>query len=102
MMSDPFIPFYLSLMTAWCSLSWSVMCVSMQNRECDVDLDKLRLSTDPAFRTRLPFTLRKHAYSIILKILPPKNETFQEKKKSVFHISAQSTDCEYSYSMRRF
>ena len=53
-------------------------------RECDVDLDKLRLSTDPAFRTRLPFTLRKHAYSIILKILPPKNETFQ--KKNLFFI----------------
>ena len=40
-------------------------------------------------------TLRKHAYSNILKISPPKNENFQIKK-SVFHISAQNIDCGYS------
>ena len=27
-----------------------------------------------------PYTLRKHAYSNALKILPPKNENFQMKK----------------------
>ena len=43
------------------------------------------------------FTLRKHAYSNILKILQPKTENFQLKKKSViFHISAQNIVCAYS------
>ena len=42
-------------------------------------------------------SLRKHAYSNILKILPPKNENFLIKKKSdIFHISAQNIDCGYS------
>ena len=37
--------------------------------------------------------LRKHAYSNILKILQPKKENFQIKKKSdFFHISAQNKD----------
>ena len=40
--------------------------------------------------------LRKHAYSNILKILPPKNENFLIKNSSGFHISAQSIDCGYS------
>ena len=40
-------------------------------------------------------SLRKHAYSNILKILPPKNENFQIKH-SKFHISAQNIDCGYS------
>ena len=33
--------------------------------------------------------LRKHAYSNILKILPPKNENFQIKNSDIFLISAQ-------------
>ena len=41
-------------------------------------------------------TLRKHAYSNILKILPPKNENFQEKNSNIFNISAQNIDCGYS------
>ena len=41
-------------------------------------------------------TLRKHAYSNILKILPPKNENFQIKSPDIFHISAQNIDCGYS------
>ena len=41
-------------------------------------------------------TLRKHAYSNILKILPPKNENFQMKNSDIFHISAQNIDCGYS------
>ena len=41
-------------------------------------------------------TLRKHAYSNILKILPPKNEIFQMKNSDIFHISAQNIDCGYS------
>ena len=38
----------------------------------------------------------KHAYSNILKILPPKNENFQMKNSDIFHISAQNIDCGYS------
>ena len=41
-------------------------------------------------------SLRKHAYSNILKILPPKNENFQIKNSEIFHISAQNIDCWYS------
>ena len=41
-------------------------------------------------------SLRKHAYSNILKILPPKNENFQIKKSIFFYISAQNIDCGYS------
>ena len=43
----------------------------------------------------LIFLLRKHAYSNILKILPPKNENFQIKNSDIFHISAQNIDCGY-------
>ena len=42
-------------------------------------------------------TLRKHAYSDILKILPTKNENFQIKRSDIFHISAQNID--YGYSL---
>ena len=51
-------------------------------------------------------TLRKHAYSNIQKISPPKTETFQiiikkktkkKKKNDIFHISAQNIDCGYLY-----
>ena len=41
-------------------------------------------------------TLRKHAYSNILIILPPKNVNFQIKNSDIFHISAQNIDCRYS------
>ena len=40
--------------------------------------------------------LRKHAYSNVLKILPPKNENFQIKNSDIFHISSQNMDCVYS------
>ena len=40
--------------------------------------------------------LRKHTYSNILKILPPKNENFQIKNSDIFHISAQNKDCGYN------
>ena len=40
--------------------------------------------------------LRKHAYSNILRILPPKNENFQMKNSDIFLISAQNIDCGYS------
>ena len=41
--------------------------------------------------------LRKHAYSNILQIFPPKNENIQIKKSDIFHISAQNID--YGYSL---
>ena len=31
--------------------------------------------------------LQKHAYSFILKILPPKHENFKIKDSDIFHIS---------------
>ena len=44
--------------------------------------------------THVKVALRKHAYSNMLKILPPKIETFQIKKNSdIFHISDQNIDC---------
>ena len=36
--------------------------------------------------------LRKHDYSNILKILPPKNENFQIKHSVIFHISAKNIE----------
>ena len=41
-------------------------------------------------------SLRKHAYSNILKLLPPKNEKKSDKNSDIFHISAQNIDCGYS------
>ena len=42
-------------------------------------------------------TLRKQAYSNILKILPPKKkEKFQIKKSDIRQIFAQNIDCGYS------
>ena len=43
--------------------------------------------------------LRKHAYSNIKKISPPKTENFQMKNSDIFHISAQNIDCEYSLEL---
>ena len=41
-------------------------------------------------------SLRKHAYSNIQKISPPKTENFQIKNIDIFHISARNRDCGYS------
>ena len=46
-------------------------------------------------------TLRKHAYSNVLKTLPPKKENFQIKNSDIFHISAQNIDCGYSLELPR-
>ena len=43
----------------------------------------------------LPSTLRKHAYSNILKISPPKTKSFP-KNSDIFHTSAQNIGCGYS------
>ena len=41
-------------------------------------------------------SLRKHAYSNILKILPSVSENVQIKGSDIFHISAQNINCGYS------
>ena len=43
--------------------------------------------------------LRKHSYSNILKILPPKNEKNSDKKSYSFHIFAQNIDRGYSLEL---
>ena len=45
----------------------------------------------------MSLSLRKHAYSNILKILPPKSEKIQIKDSDIFHISAQNIDCGTRY-----
>ena len=42
------------------------------------------------------WSLRKHAYSNILKVLQPKKENLQIKNSDIFHISAQNIDCGHS------
>ena len=44
----------------------------------------------------LVLSLRKHAYSNILKISPPKTESFSDKNSDIFRISAQNIECGYS------
>ena len=49
------------------------------------------------FEMAILSSLRKHAYSNVLKILQPNNENFQIKISDIFfHISAQNIDCGYS------
>ena len=57
---------------------------------------KQNIYVDTLLNYYVCFVLRKHAYSNILKILPPKNENFQIKNSDIFHISAQNIDCGYS------
>ena len=40
--------------------------------------------------------LRKHAYSNIVRILPPKKRKLSDEKFGYFHIPAQYIDCGYS------
>ena len=42
---------------------------------------------------KFPYTLRKHAYSNILKILPSKNENFQIKISDILNNPAQNINC---------
>ena len=44
---------------------------------------------------RMHIALRKHAYSNILNISPPKTESIQIKNSDNFQISAQNIDCGY-------
>ena len=54
------------------------------------------MTTSTTYIKVYSLTLRKHAYSNILKILPPKNEQFQIKNSYISHTSAQNIDCGYS------
>ena len=45
--------------------------------------------------------LRKHAYSNILKISPPKTESFQIKNSDIFSFFAQNIGCGYSLESPR-
>ena len=56
----------------------------------------LDLSEDETQKRDRISPLRKHAYSNILKILPPETEKFQIFFfVDIFHISAQNIDCGY-------
>ena len=59
---------------------------------------------DLRFSSSWSNTLRKHAYSNILKILQPKIGKFSDKNSDIFHISAQNIDCRLSLEppRRRF
>ena len=51
----------------------------------------------PLHEKRCPrVTLRKHAFSKVLKILPPKNEKVQTKESDTFYSSAESITGRYS------
>ena len=41
-------------------------------------------------------SLRKHAYSNIQEISPPKTDKISDKNSNIFHISAQNIACGYS------
>ena len=47
------------------------------------------------------YTLQKHAFANILKILQPREENFQIKNSDIFHISAQNIDRGYSLEQPR-
>ena len=47
-------------------------------------------------------SLRKHSYSNVLIISPPKNGSFQINNSDIFQISAQNIDCGYSLEPPRW
>ena len=61
-------------------------------RQADRQTDR---QTDRQSTTIINIPLRKHAYSNILNILPPKNENFRIKSSDIFRISAQKHKLEY-------
>ena len=87
----------------WGSLmrpNWSKL-VSIAQNTCYLAV----FSFASAFICSQESSLQKHAYSNIWRILPPKNEKFQMKNSSSFHVSAKNIDCrqgdsnEYPQSM---
>ena len=68
------------------SLPWFLRCI------VKIVLHDSGLSWITSFIIFEDTSLRKHAYSNILKILPPKNENFQIKNSDIFHVSVQNID----------
>ena len=77
---------------------WQVLHTPTELRVIDM-FRKIHFSCpDPWVKATVHFStspLRKHTYSNILKILPPKNENFQINNSDSFPISDQNIDCGY-------
>ena len=68
-----------------------------RKRNCLCRIDAASIIWEYIMDHQRASSLRKHAYSNILKILPPKKiEKIQIKISDIFHISFQNTDCGYS------
>ena len=68
------------------------LCNKRKTFLCQLQIMKIQTN----FCMSVFLSLRKHAYSNIKKISPPKTENFQVKNSDIFHISAQNIDCGYS------
>ena len=66
-----------------------------EERETGMKVKKQKKFKHSSFTLTCYKVLRKHAYSNILKISPPKTKYFQIKKSDIFHTSAQNIDCGY-------
>ena len=103
----------LSMQIGTCNPVWWILCLyletvispwmnhnSFDGHSLVIHGRNVPFHANQAFFTSITFvhlaTLRKHAYSNILRILPPKNENFQMKNSDIFLISAQNIDCRYS------
>ena len=76
-----------SLRSAWCR-GWSAVHWALM-QSCRICCASLNIAYEPAHDKtyiRLARPLRKHACSNILKISPPKTESFQIKKKLIFFM----------------
>ena len=77
-----------------CSHKEDYIPIHILTHSCRVDPSDFLTFCTSLFSKRV--ALRKHAYTTILNILPPKNEKIQIKNSDIFHISAQNIDCGYS------
>ena len=87
------------------------ICISRENFVLSlVDHEKSFITSGPdqtgRIRRLICFSLWKHTYSNILKILSQKQkkktENFQIKNSDIFHISAQNIDCGYSLELPKW
>ena len=67
---------------------------TVKNSMAYIPLTKNSIKINICFEYPFDATLRKHAYSNILKISPTKYENCD-----IFHISAQNIDCGYSQNI---
>ena len=72
--------------------------LTQQARSVDVEttLYERRVLAWKVVKEPTGHTLRKHAYSNILKFSSPKNSEFSDKNSDIILISAQNIDCGYS------